>query len=46
MIKRFDRLDIATSDLAGAVLIYEKNFDFTVQRAGNSDEAVIELGGR
>jgi|SRR6516165_6696740 hypothetical protein len=44
MIKRFDRLDIATSDLAGVVSIYEKNFDFTVQRTGNSDEAIIELG--
>src|SRR5713101_832036 len=44
MIKRFDRVDIATSDLAGAVSIYQKNFDFTVQRAGNSEEATIELG--
>jgi len=44
MIKRFDRLDIATSDLAGVVSIYEKNFDFTVRRTGNSDEAIIELG--
>ncbi len=44
MIKRFDRLDIATSDLAGAVSTYEKNFDFTVQPAGNSEEAVIQLG--
>lgn len=44
MIKRFDRLDIASSDLAGAVSIYEKNFDFTVRRTGNSDEATIELG--
>ena len=44
MIKRFDRLDIATSDLADAVSIYEKNFDFTVRWAGNSDEATIELG--
>jgi hypothetical protein len=44
MIKRFDCLDIATSDLADIVSIYEKNFDFTVRRADNSDEATIELG--
>jgi hypothetical protein len=44
MIKRFDRLDIATSDLADTVSIYEKNFDLTVQPAGNSEEAVIQLG--
>ena len=44
MIKRFDHLDIATSDLADAVSIYKKNFDFTVQPVGNSEEAVIQLG--
>src|SRR5579872_2488267 len=44
MIKRFDRLDIATSDLAGAVSIYKKNFDFSVQPASASEEAVIQLG--
>ena len=44
MIKRFDRLDIATSDLTDAVSIYKKNFDFTVQPAGNSEEAIIQLG--
>jgi len=43
MIKRFDRLDIATSDLADAVSTYEKNFDFTVRTSG-SDEATIDLG--
>jgi predicted enzyme related to lactoylglutathione lyase len=44
MIKRFDRLDIATSDLAGTISIYEKNFDFTVQLGSASEEAVIQLG--
>ena len=43
MIKRFDRLDIATSDLATAIAIYEKNFNFTV-RTGDADEAIINLG--
>ena len=44
MIKRFDRLDIATSDLGSAVSIYEKNFDFKVLCASGPDEATIELG--
>ncbi len=44
MIKRFDRLEIATSDLADAVSIYQKNFGFTARRANDSDEATIELG--
>jgi hypothetical protein len=44
IIKRFERLDIATSDLADAISIYEKNFDFTVKRASTGDEATIELG--
>jgi predicted enzyme related to lactoylglutathione lyase len=44
MIKRFDRLDVATADLADAVSVYEHNFNFSVQRTGNPDEAVIKLG--
>jgi hypothetical protein len=43
-IKRFDRLDIAAADLADAIAIYQKNFDFTVRRTGDGDEATIELG--
>lgn len=44
MIKRFDRLDIATADLADAVGVYQKNFDFAVHRSSQSEEAFIELG--
>jgi hypothetical protein len=44
MIKSLDRLDIATSEIASAISIYEKNFDFKVLRTGNSDEATIKLG--
>jgi predicted enzyme related to lactoylglutathione lyase len=43
MIKRFDRLDVATSDLGDAASIYEKNFGFTVSRSG--DEASVTIGG-
>jgi predicted enzyme related to lactoylglutathione lyase len=44
MIKRFDRLEIITSDLDDASRTYAQNFGFTVQRAAGSDEAVITIG--
>jgi predicted enzyme related to lactoylglutathione lyase len=44
MIKRLDRLDIATTDLNDAASIYEKNFGFKVTRAG-SDHASVTIGG-
>jgi len=44
MIKRLDRLDIATSDLADAAAAYERNFDFKVRRIPGSDDAVIAIG--
>ena len=44
MIKRFERLDIATSDLAGAISVYQHNFDFTVRLTSEMGEATIELG--
>jgi predicted enzyme related to lactoylglutathione lyase len=45
MIKRFDRLDIVTTDLPDASRIYENNFGFTVRREGSSDDATIRIGG-
>jgi len=44
MIKRFDRLDVATSDLAGAAAIYERNFGFAVRRESGSDDALVAVG--
>jgi len=44
MIKRFDRLDIATSDLADATEIYERNFGFAVRREAGSDDAIVSVG--
>ena len=44
MIKRFDRLDIATSDLPGAASVYQRNFDFTARREADAEAATIELG--
>jgi predicted enzyme related to lactoylglutathione lyase len=43
MIKRFDRLDVAASDLDDAASIYEKNFGFKVTRSG--DQASVSIGG-
>jgi predicted enzyme related to lactoylglutathione lyase len=44
MIKRFDRLDVATSDLADTASIYERNFGFTVRREADAEEAAIAIG--
>ena len=43
MIKRLDRLDVATSDLNDAASIYEKNFGFKVTRSG--EHASVTIGG-
>ena len=50
MIKRLDRLDVATSDLADAATIYQRNFGFAVRRAapgdgpGAADDALVTVG--
>lgn len=44
MIKRFDRIDVATSDLNDAASIYEKNFGFKVTRQ-SGDSATVAIGG-
>jgi predicted enzyme related to lactoylglutathione lyase len=43
MIKRLDRLDVATSDLNDAASIYEKNFGFKV--TGSGEHASVTIGG-
>jgi len=43
MIKRFDRIDVATTDLNDAASIYEKNFGFKVTRSG--EHASVMIGG-
>jgi predicted enzyme related to lactoylglutathione lyase len=44
MIKRFDRLDVATSDLAAASAAYTHNFGFTVQSDASGETATIVIG--
>jgi predicted enzyme related to lactoylglutathione lyase len=45
MIKRLDHLDVATSDLADAASIYERNFGFKVNRSADSETASVTVGG-
>lgn len=44
MIKRFDRLDVATSDLADSTAIYERNFGFAVRSEAGSGDAIVKVG--
>lgn len=45
MIKRLDTLEVATSDLADAASIYEKNFGFAVARPADGRSASVKVGG-
>ncbi|HEY9158463.1 VOC family protein [Candidatus Binatus sp.] len=45
MIKRLDTLEVATSDLADAASIYEKNFGFAVARPADGSSALVKVGG-
>ncbi len=45
MIKRLDTLEVATSDLADASSIYEKNFGFAVARSADGKSASVKVGG-
>ena len=45
MIKRLVTLEVATSDLADAASIYEKNFGFAVSRPADGKSASVKVGG-
>lgn len=45
MIKRLDTLEVATSDLADATSVYQKNFDFEVTRSADGKSASVKVGG-
>ena len=45
MIKRLVTLEVATSDLADAASIYEKNFGFAVARTADGKSASVKVGG-
>ena len=44
MIKRFDRLEVITADLADAGATYQRNFGFGVRMLDSGDEAAISIG--
>jgi predicted enzyme related to lactoylglutathione lyase len=44
MIKRFDRLDVVTSDLLAARTVYERNFGFEAEGASGANVATIKIG--
>jgi len=44
MLKRLDSLDVATSDLADAASIYEKNFGFRVTKSADGKSASVKVG--
>jgi len=44
-IKRLDRIDVATADLADASSIYEKNFGFSVSISAEGRSASVRVGG-
>jgi predicted enzyme related to lactoylglutathione lyase len=45
MIKRLDTLEVATTDLADAASIYEKNFGFRVTHSADGKSATVKVGG-
>jgi hypothetical protein len=45
MIKRLDMVEVATTDLADAASIYEKNFGFAVARSADGKSASVKVGG-
>ncbi len=44
MLKRMDHLDVATTDLADAASVYEKNFGFKVTRSSDGTTASMRIG--
>jgi hypothetical protein len=43
-IKRFDRLEVSTTDLNDAVSVYRRNFDLSVTLAAGGNSAAISIG--
>ena len=43
-IKRFDRLDVATSDLTDAVAVYQRNFGLSAKLSTDKQSATVPIG--
>jgi predicted enzyme related to lactoylglutathione lyase len=44
MLKRLDRLDVATTDLDDAARVYQSNFGFRLIQAPDGESAVLAVG--
>ncbi|HVB79659.1 MAG TPA: VOC family protein [Candidatus Binataceae bacterium] len=45
LLKRFDTLEVATADLAGAIETYRENFGFELKPGSSTDSATLRVGG-
>jgi predicted enzyme related to lactoylglutathione lyase len=45
LLKRFDTLEVATTDLADAVKTYRENFGFELKPGSATDSATLRVGG-
>ncbi len=45
LLKRFDTLEVATTDLADAVRTYRENFGFELTPGASADSATLRVGG-
>jgi predicted enzyme related to lactoylglutathione lyase len=45
LLKRFDTLEIATTDVADAARTYRENFGFELKPGSESDSATLKVGG-
>jgi Glyoxalase/Bleomycin resistance protein/Dioxygenase superfamily len=45
MIKRLDRVDVATADLAGAAETWRNNFGFAVAKSADGESVSVKIGG-
>lgn len=44
MMRRLDRLEISTADLADAAATYERNFGFSARKSADGSSATIAIG--
>lgn len=45
LLKRFDKLEVATADLADAVSTYQRNFGFALEGEPSGERATLKVGG-
>jgi len=45
ILKRLDRVEVATTDLADAASTYQRNFGFAVTKSADGTTATVKVGG-